>query len=66
MTPAVLVLYRQDHKIEPVEDFDQDFGYVVLRCAHDHLRIVGKAGGGFRHDPSEIQTLAKIERGETA
>ena len=65
-TPVVLVKYREPHRIEPIEDRDPDWG-LVLRCAHDHLRIVGKAGGtGWRHDPSDIQVLAKVERGETA
>jgi hypothetical protein len=62
-TPFALRQYREPHKIEPIEDRDPDLG-LILRCSHDHLRVIGKVGGGFRHDPSEIAGLARIERGE--
>ena len=63
-TPPVLAKYREAHRVEPIRDFDEDFGMFVFRCSHDHLRIHQERDGGWRHDASEIASLAALERGE--
>lgn len=67
MTPVAeqkLALYREEHRIRPVKDFDDDIrrGF-VWRCDFDHIRIHPTRGDRWRHDIAEIRALA---RGEVA
>lgn len=76
-TPFALRQYREPHKIKVIRDYDPDFNWVVYRCEHDHLRVIRRQRRNprvmalendsphlWRHDPDDVRSLAKIERGE--
>lgn len=55
--------YREKHTIDVVTNVNGPTlvaGDHRVECAHDHIRIFPKRGGGWRHDPDEIKQLAGV------
>ncbi len=62
-TPPALVSYRSRHTVEPVKDWQEDFGYFVNVCRTDSIRVYQRADGRWAHDRSEIKQLVAFESG---